>query len=1250
MGIEQETPFQDNVIAQAITAVTAQGAIYLSSAGNEGNAMSGQLGVWEGDFASDGPAPAPLQGKGRIHNFGGSYIDTVSSQNTSPIATELFWSDPWGASDNDYDLFVLDASGANVVASSVTVQNGSQNPFESVRAPKAGESLVIVLAKGAGRFLHLTTQGATLSMGTAGATRGHCASTNALTVGAFSAVDVVFGNGYEVEPFSSDGPRRMFYYADGTPITPGNVSSSGGLILQKPDLAAGDGVTTTIFNPFYGTSASVANAAGLAALIKSFNPSLTPAQLKSILETNTENSPPVWDQTAGYGYPLADLCLNATPAYQGAATIAFPPASRQGALGAATVLHVSALGAPPLTYQWQRNGANLTDTSEFFGTSTSNLTIAGTSLADAGSYSVIVSNALGRATNVAAVFAFGPMDIVTSLDGISNYTNNAPFTEPGVVEGLDGNFYGTTINGGGSSNGSFFATTPGGILTDLYDFGGTNDGSGPNALVLGGDGAFYGTAQQGGDGNGTVFKLTSDGQLTVLYSFTNGADGSFPLCGLSLGKDGMLYGTTLYGGSTGYGAIYEITTGGQFTALYSFSNAVDGANPTSAPILGKDGCLYGTTSGLEAQIYGTIYKLAPSGLLTTLHTFTGGPDGGIPAAGLTPGNDGNYYGVTSIGGQLDVFGVTGGTAFRVTPAGDFKVLHSFSPVTEGMMPLGKMALGGDGNFYGVTSDGGLDYVAANESDPTQPYAAGWGSAFRMTPAGTVTPLYFFTGAADGSNPGADLIAGTDGNIYGVDGNVFRITPKGFGPAILLQPRNQAVLVGSNVLFAVPADGAPPLRYQWQFGGANIVGATNASLMLNNVQKKQAGNYRAIIRNSVGSVVSSSAVLYVGTSVIITRQPQSRNLSAGAAAAFTVAATGSPPLHYQWQFNGAKIPGATTATLAFSSVNYTNAGAYSVLVSNPVSAAASSNALLLVFPPPPLILSPAAGSTSATNFITVAGKTGSAGVTNISFQVGGGVWQSAVLSGNGSRWSALVSLARGTNAFQVVAQTPFGMSLPASSAFIYNPFISAAGVYDGLFLDTDNFSAQSAGKVALTVAGTRAFTGKITRAGGTNSFAGKFDLNGAAQLFVSGGVPAPFGLSLHLDLDPGAYVLNGVVSNNGVFNAPLVAWRVLSGSVAGYPATTNFAIVPAAGTPEYGTGVARIAPGGILTVTTHLMDGTTFSASGPLLQNGQFPLFAPLYHGEGWLISWLSFSNAGLTGSPDWLQTNGVTYTNLSLTH
>jgi hypothetical protein len=280
-----ESPFQDGPIAQAVNAVTADGALYFAAAGNAGNVSSDTSGTWEGDFQDGGTTPIEA---GRIHSFGGAgNYNTMLSGGSSQRA-DLFWADPLGAATNDYDLFVL--TNNNVVASSINTQSGSQNPYESISPVFPGEKIVIVKFRGAGRFLHLDTGRGRLTVTTTGNTRGHNSTTNAFSVAAtdaYTSYPNAFSGGWfnPVEEYSSDGPRRVFFQANGTPITPGNFSSSGGAVRQKPDLTAADDVMTDVpgFQPFAGTSAAAPHAAAIAALVKSLNPSLTPAQIRSVL-------------------------------------------------------------------------------------------------------------------------------------------------------------------------------------------------------------------------------------------------------------------------------------------------------------------------------------------------------------------------------------------------------------------------------------------------------------------------------------------------------------------------------------------------------------------------------------------------------------------------------------------------------------------------------------------------------------------------------------------------------------------------------------------------------------------------------------------------------------------------------------------------------------------------------------------------------------------------------------------------------
>lgn len=320
VGYFNESPFQDGTVAQAVNTVTAAGALYFSSAGNSGNLDSGTSGTWEGDFVDGGPAGSPIPESGRLHSFGPTTYDTVATGG-SDWRVDLFWSDPLGASANDYDLFVLDSTGTSVLRSSTNPQTGSQDPYESVSTLNPGEQIVIVKSSGAGRFLHLSTGRGVLTIATRGATAGHNCATNAFGVAAVDAMTAypnafVGGPTNPVELFSSDGPRHVFFDAAGNAITPGNFSSTGGAIRQKPDVAAADDVQTTVpgFQPFSGTSAAAPHAAALAALLKSYNSSLTPAEVRTVLTSSTlDIMMPGTDPDAGFGLAMAGAVATAPP-------------------------------------------------------------------------------------------------------------------------------------------------------------------------------------------------------------------------------------------------------------------------------------------------------------------------------------------------------------------------------------------------------------------------------------------------------------------------------------------------------------------------------------------------------------------------------------------------------------------------------------------------------------------------------------------------------------------------------------------------------------------------------------------------------------------------------------------------------------------------------------------------------------------------------------------------------------------------
>ena len=327
-----EPVFQDGEIAQAVNDVTANGALYFSSAANSGNLTSGTSGTWEGDFTSVSNSTGVITtAEGRavaLNNFGTvsspQAYDTLTSAAASGIW--LHWSDPLGGAVNDYDLFVTNAAGTSITAFSIDRQDGTGDPLEYVYTGNtlaSGSRIYVAQYSGAARALHIDTERSTLSIATSGATFGHNAGASTFSAAAVywnaakrGPTPFTGGASNPDETFSSDGPRRIFYQPDGTPITSGNYlfRTNGGTSLVKPDAAGADGVSTATpgFLPFFGTSAAAPHLAGIAALIKSANPSLTNTQIRNIMTSTTlDNMAAGVDRDSGYGIVSAQKAVAA---------------------------------------------------------------------------------------------------------------------------------------------------------------------------------------------------------------------------------------------------------------------------------------------------------------------------------------------------------------------------------------------------------------------------------------------------------------------------------------------------------------------------------------------------------------------------------------------------------------------------------------------------------------------------------------------------------------------------------------------------------------------------------------------------------------------------------------------------------------------------------------------------------------------------------------------------------------------------
>jgi uncharacterized repeat protein (TIGR03803 family) len=344
-----------------------------------------------------------------------------------------------------------------------------------------------------------------------------------------------------------------------------------------------------------------------------------------------------------------------------------------------------------------------------------------------------------------------------------------------LVQAPDGSLFGTTSRGGARDAGTVFRMSTDGTFLQSASFNTTNGALPRAGVVIGSDGAVYGTTRQGGVpfGYGNVFRMTPDGTISNLHVILNPTvEGIFPEAALMEGNDGAFYGTTYQGAIPSSGTVFRITTNGIITNLVVFtgnSGSYPGYYSLASLITASDGNFYGTTSSGNA---GTIFRLTPSGSFTNLATFnspTTPNSGRILRSQLVEGNDRRLYGTAQSSGTPEGFG----TVFAMTTNGQVTALVRFAG-TNGAYPYGGLVLGKDGNFYGMTSQGG-------EGGWKQP-----GTVFQMTPGGVIKTLITFTGtngAYLGSGPQASLVLGQDGNFYGTTktggalnlGTVFRIT-------------------------------------------------------------------------------------------------------------------------------------------------------------------------------------------------------------------------------------------------------------------------------------------------------------------------------------------------------------------------------------------------------------------------------------------------------------------------------------------
>jgi subtilisin family serine protease len=324
-----EGVYQDGTVAQAVNDVVADGALYFSAAGNDGNLKAGTSSTWDGQFRA-GPTFSTTKGLAKIHLWDGEESNVIQGLFGSSLVF-LQWADPLEASTNDYDLYVIDETG-EIVSASQDVQDGSNSAYEEAYGAP-GDKVVVTLNSGVERPLRLYLIGGTLTQATSSAVYGHSAAKNCIGVAAVPALDAVggpFDRTQQVEDFSSDGFRTYYFDPSGKKQT---------FTVRTPQIAAADGVTTSVagFTRFYGTSAAAPHAAAIAALIWSNDRTQKAEDVKSIMYGSTiDIMGSGFDRESGNGIVMVDRAF----AKIGPAVLSLPTTSirvNEGNTGTKTI-------------------------------------------------------------------------------------------------------------------------------------------------------------------------------------------------------------------------------------------------------------------------------------------------------------------------------------------------------------------------------------------------------------------------------------------------------------------------------------------------------------------------------------------------------------------------------------------------------------------------------------------------------------------------------------------------------------------------------------------------------------------------------------------------------------------------------------------------------------------------------------------------------------------------------------------------
>jgi hypothetical protein len=461
--------------------------------------------------------------------------------------------------------------------------------------------------------------------------------------------------------------------------------------------------------------------------------------------------------------------------------------------------------------------------------------------------------------------------------------------------------------------------------------------------------------------------------------------------------------------------------------------------------------------------------------------------------------------------------------------------------------------------------------------------------------------------------------------------IITVAPNSSPPKITTQPTSQTVAQGQNATFSVTATGATPLNYQWRFNGTDLSGQTGSTLAFSPATTNDAGSYAVLVSNNFGSVTSAIVTLTVNaagaTAPSITTQPANQTVTQGQNATFSVVATGSAPLSYFWRKGTTVVAGPASATFTIANAQTTDAGSYSVIVSNSAGIATSASATLTVnaTSQTPYIVTPPTSQTvfsgAPATFTVVAGGTAPLRYqwyfNNVALnnQTGASLTLASVRPANAGAYFVMVSNRRGS----------------ITSPSVQLALISVSGTYSGLYYEANNISILSSGSFVATVTGGGGYSAALTLLGRRYALSGRFNSSGLATNVIRRGTLNTLSVQLQLDLAGGDQISGQVT--DGSWTAQLLADRAVFNAVNNPAPQAGAYTLIISGTPGAiqgpagnGFGTVKVNAAGRIIFAGTLADGTRLAQSATISKSGTWPLYSALYISEGSILGWLTFAN------------------------